>query len=533
MLKRRLMWWAAAVVMIAVMPCAGAIASGPASGAAYVALGDSYAAGEGLGPFEVGTDTNSGAHRNRCHRSRARAFSDLTPAVVLPWVRSRGFWACSGATVADMESVPPQSGAGEQYRQPQQTATVSPSTRWISVSVGGDDLHFKDIGLACAGAEISHLRLVRIPGQPPCAAVLAAQTAHLRSTQTDLENLYHRLLSAAPNAKLVAVGYPRIFPASYARLPVYQHTPFCILDHYQPGVTLDIGLTVPDAQAVDRFEAALNATVRTAARMSDYPQDAGRVAYADTYTRSVARNCRGTTPHASVAGLVLSLGLHGNPDKWYERIIGSGTFHPTADGQQMMAHTVQAAFARLGARAPLVRGGGGIITPSGKVGTLRIGRSTLADVIRFAGPPDATGTAGTSSPVILAYGYGCRQTGPIAYIDANVFCHVGFYINADTGRLIEFATDSSRYTALGTIRVGTPTARAAALARSPAIGGCADGIHVHTHGRYGYPVLSLLIAGGHLGHPHVTKNGAAVIPVIGGHVDSIVLNGGAGVFDCE
>ena len=83
----------------------------------YVALGDSYASGEGLSPYEPGTDVVAGAERNQCHRSDAQAYADLSPPLVLPGVTDRAFWACSGATVGDMEQVPPQSGPDEQFNQ--------------------------------------------------------------------------------------------------------------------------------------------------------------------------------------------------------------------------------------------------------------------------------------------------------------------------------------------------------------------------------------------------------------------------------
>jgi hypothetical protein len=239
-------------------------ASGPQTGAVYVALGDSYAAGEGLGPFQSGTDVKKGAHRNQCHRSQSQAYADLVPAVVLPAVTSRAFWACSGATTSDMESVPPQSGRGEQYQQPKQTQTVGPSTQWISLSAGGDDLGFGAIGTACGGAELSHLGFQRIPGQPPCTQEIGAQTTKLAKLKSDLEGLYNNLLTAAPQAKLVVVGYPRIFPSYYKGLPVYQGKAFCILDHSGP-VTVDVGVPVTDAQAIDRFEVKLNSTIQQAA----------------------------------------------------------------------------------------------------------------------------------------------------------------------------------------------------------------------------------------------------------------------------
>ncbi len=181
------------------------------------------------------------------------------------------------------------------------------------------------------------------PGQPSCTQEIAAQTTKLGRLKSDLEGLYNTLLTAAPQAKLVVVGYPRIFPNSYKGLPVYQGKAFCILDHYPGVLTVNVGLPVSDAHAIDRFEVKLNSTIQQATMMAKYPANAARIKYADTYDSSVPRNCKGTTPHASVTGLVLSPRFHG-VGPWYKALIGSGTFHPTADGQKMMANVAEAAF---------------------------------------------------------------------------------------------------------------------------------------------------------------------------------------------
>ena len=333
----------ALLVALAIAVVPAALASGPRTGAVYVGLGDSYAAGEGLGPFQSGTDVKKGSHRNQCHRSQGLAYADLVPAVVLPTVTSRAFWACSGATISDIETAPSQTGPSEQYQQPEQTQAVGPTTQWISLSVGGDDLGFGAIGTACGGAELSHLRFQRLPGQPSCAQEIAAQASKLGKLKRRLEGLYIRLLTDAPQAKLVVVGYPRIFPSSYKGLPVYQGRPFCILDHYPGPLTVDVGMPASDAQAIDQFEVQLNSTIHRATMLTTHPADAARIEYADTYDPSVPRNCKGTTPHASVAGLTLSPGFHG-VGPWYKALIGSGTFHPTDDGQRMMADVVEATF---------------------------------------------------------------------------------------------------------------------------------------------------------------------------------------------
>ena len=354
--------------------CTGGSASGckppPEIPDHYVALGDSYAAGEGLGPFQAGTDVKKGAYRNQCHRSVHYAYADVYPARVLPSVKHRSFWACSGATVDDMEHVPPQTPQPsrardqEQFDQPRQTAMVDRSTRWITVSVGGDDLSFGDIGRACGGVEVNHSTFQRLPGQPSCTSVINGEAkkmsepnGKMSELQGSLETLYEALLTRAPSADLVVVGYPRIFPASYRGLPVYQKKPYCILDHYQvvvPNptpigpvavpVVLDVGMPVSDAKAIDRFEAELNDTtkqaVRDVAAKSLYSK---RIRFADTYDPATPRNCKGTTPNASVAGLELSPRFKGL-GPWYKALISTATFHPTKAGQKMMAETVEGTF---------------------------------------------------------------------------------------------------------------------------------------------------------------------------------------------
>lgn len=121
-----------------------ALAGGPPVGATYVALGDSYAAGEGLGPFEIGTDvapTASGPNRNSlknlCHRSQSGAYGSTQPSgqIVLPTLANaqRANWACSGARTTDMlisQGGLSINGSYYQHGQPAQTATVNSSTRF-------------------------------------------------------------------------------------------------------------------------------------------------------------------------------------------------------------------------------------------------------------------------------------------------------------------------------------------------------------------------------------------------------------------
>jgi hypothetical protein len=321
-----------------------ATASGQAHGAAYMALGDSYAAGEGLGPYEDGTDVPSGPNQNMCHRSVSGAFDSLNNRTVLPTVTDRGFWACSGATTDEMTH-PTVQYRLEHTGEPVQLQTVDLTTRYISVSVGGDDAGFGWIGKDCAQYVVNHGNVRRAPGhnQLSCADQLSHSTAALKPLESNLVSLYMSLLTRAPNAVLAVVGYPRVLPASYAGAPTFSQGAFCVLDDY-PVPPVEVGMTVADAQQVDAFEQDLNATLQRA--IADLNGDgavAGRITYVDTYSPSVPHNCQGTTPNASVAALELSagngIGSHG--------LVSTATFHPTIAGQQMMATAVDNAFSHM------------------------------------------------------------------------------------------------------------------------------------------------------------------------------------------
>ena len=121
--------------------------AGPAR---YVALGDSYSAGEGVPAFDPGTAKDvspdpSDPNDNTCHRSigsygRLLAAdpavnSNLGPAV---------FAACSGAVTEDVET-PNPANAGEIAQKDQ----LSPFTNTVTLTLGGNDIGFSDLAQAC------------------------------------------------------------------------------------------------------------------------------------------------------------------------------------------------------------------------------------------------------------------------------------------------------------------------------------------------------------------------------------------------
>jgi hypothetical protein len=310
--------------------------SGPATGATYVALGDSYSSGEGLGPFQAGTDVISGLKQNTCHRSASGAYSDLSPAIVLPQVTDRAFWACSGATTQDMMwQVPETTWTPNHYGQPRQLTTIGSTTKYITVTVGGDNVEFSKIGYACVTLEVGIAVYLSGDG---CSAQLKVEEKKLSSLQINLATLYKALLNrAAPGAELVVAGYPKIFPSSFKGLGKLNGNSFCTFDHLTGVGTL--GMLVTNAQQVAAFEANLNTAIQKAVTSAakTYP---GQVKYSNIYPTSVPRNCKGTTSNATVAGFELARGTGTGP----HGLISTATFHPTKAGQKVYANAIEKTF---------------------------------------------------------------------------------------------------------------------------------------------------------------------------------------------
>ena len=141
----------------------------------YVALGDSYSSGTGTGSY-----LNDGT---TCQRS-VYAYPSLAAAAL---GLSLTFRACSGATVADVSDT--------------QLSALSETTSFVTISVGGNDAGFADVVSTCAGSDTT-----------ACLnAVGAAQTYIASSLPSALTSLYGSIKEAAPNAKVIVVGYPRLF----------------------------------------------------------------------------------------------------------------------------------------------------------------------------------------------------------------------------------------------------------------------------------------------------------------------------------
>ncbi|HXH80898.1 SGNH/GDSL hydrolase family protein [Nocardioides sp.] len=154
------------------------LAHAPAQAAppSYVALGDSYASGTGTRSYISDGTT--------CQRS-TQAYPSLIAS-------ARGyalnFRACSGARISDVTNT--------------QLSALTTATNYVTIAVGGNDAGFASVLTECAKPWwLSNCD----------ARINTAQSFINNTLPAQLDALYASIRAKAPAAKVVVVGYPRIF----------------------------------------------------------------------------------------------------------------------------------------------------------------------------------------------------------------------------------------------------------------------------------------------------------------------------------
>jgi lysophospholipase L1-like esterase len=143
----------------------------------YVALGDSYSSGVGTGVY----DPASGS----CARSPL-SYPPLWASEHHP--ASFGFVACSGATTEDVLAT--------------QIPALQVSTNLVTITIGGNDSGFGPVVGTCTAAR---------DDQTCFAAVDAAEAFERSVLPGRLARTYAAIRGAAPDARVVVLGYPRLF----------------------------------------------------------------------------------------------------------------------------------------------------------------------------------------------------------------------------------------------------------------------------------------------------------------------------------
>ncbi len=235
----------------------------------YAGLGSSFAAGPGI-------DNQLGG----CGRSDHNYAHLVAEALDLDLTVS----ACNGATIDHVATTP-------QGDNPLQIEAVSSDTKLITVTIGGNDIRYTASTFACSGA----------PASDRCTANLdqAAINAAIEGLPAKLEGMFDDLRARAPDATIVLVAYPRVFPEDAVDCSELQLSPA------DTRYLADMG---------EKLEAAFVAST-----------SGGKALIADAYVRA-----QGHGPCAS-------------GERWINgaTIASSGTrYHPTAEGHQEMARLV-------------------------------------------------------------------------------------------------------------------------------------------------------------------------------------------------
>ena len=170
----------------------------------YVAMGDSYSSGEGVEPFEAGTNVTGG---NQCHRSVSAyaRFIDRNPKLSASLPATGGFVACSGARTNEILNSNTPNQEASQY------SNLNANTKLVTITIGGNDIGFTDFGVACVNPATN------------CRVGSSAHTTAKNKIDNELpaklENVYANVLGFAPNAEIYVLGYPQVAPEKSSTEP--------------------------------------------------------------------------------------------------------------------------------------------------------------------------------------------------------------------------------------------------------------------------------------------------------------------------
>lgn len=141
----------------------------------YVALGDSYSSG-------VGTRSYFDSTCKRSYYAYPELVAHDRPNTSLVFV------ACSGAKTGDVLA--------------NQVQSLTGTTKYVTITIGGNDAGFSDVITNCA--EPWWLQ--------DCDDKVAAAQSFIRNTLPGkLDQVYNAIHSRSPTARVIVLGYPRLF----------------------------------------------------------------------------------------------------------------------------------------------------------------------------------------------------------------------------------------------------------------------------------------------------------------------------------
>ncbi|MGQ0838903.1 SGNH/GDSL hydrolase family protein [Actinokineospora sp.] len=164
-------------LILSLAACTAFAGTAQAAAGKYVALGDSYAVAPGTWTYDNPNDP--------CRRgplTYPRLWAAAHPSVAFTEA------SCSGATTTDVLTT--------------QLPQVTPDTTLVTLQVGGNDVGFVDVLVHC---------VLTISDQDCVNRVAQAKQQAQTVLSPKLAQLYAAVRQAAPSARIIVVGYPRLY----------------------------------------------------------------------------------------------------------------------------------------------------------------------------------------------------------------------------------------------------------------------------------------------------------------------------------
>lgn len=179
----------------------------------YVALGDSYAAGQGAPPYSDA----------ECLQSDEGypALLDLHERIYLQVNAT-----CTGAKTSDVAT--------------KQLSKLNPDTRLVTLTVGGNDLNVSSVATTCLAGTLDQ-----------CLMAVEAARGLVPMLRSALIDLFAKAAAAAPDARIVVTGYPYLLDSSAATVINPDIIPAIRLATDELNTTIEQAVTATQATDVN------------------------------------------------------------------------------------------------------------------------------------------------------------------------------------------------------------------------------------------------------------------------------------------
>jgi hypothetical protein len=217
----------------------------------YVALGDSYSSGDGVTPYLPGSNNTSVPASDPWYTVCDRSYQAYSAAVTIPPYRDKAsvaprstpvfgappgslrwansafdtgeyvFRACAGARTFNMHDDPATWPGNPDELRPmyterlQQVSRLFPSTDLVTLTIGGNDVGFAPVLLAClktdAPPNLSSCFDENVTYEDTGLTIAEYLDLLFAELPAKLDALYARVAERSPDATVVVAGYPTIF----------------------------------------------------------------------------------------------------------------------------------------------------------------------------------------------------------------------------------------------------------------------------------------------------------------------------------